>query len=54
MRGTRTISEIKKLNDGGNQEGYSNQTQTEIKNIVTELVLGGGHNTEHMVVLDSR
>lgn len=37
---------------GRNEE--VDQTQAEIKDIVTELILGGGQNMENMRVLDSR
>lgn len=54
VRETRGISEIQRINVGGagrNEE--ADQTQGEIKEIVTELILGG-KDTEHMRVLDSR
>ena len=37
---------------GRNEE--VDQTQGEINDIVTELILGGGQNMENMRVLDSR
>jgi hypothetical protein len=48
VRETRGISEIKKFNMGQNGNDLGNQTKGEITEIVTEMIIGGGDNDEHM------